>query len=83
MVSVDYAESAARLGLDVEQVLEVTALGRDLPALAGDTVTTRVVLSAFDVERSRARRPAGDRYRVVVRRGVRGPLVRLTASFTF
>lgn len=56
MVSVDYAALADRLGLDLDEVLEVVALGLDLPALADDTPTTRTVLAAVDLERSRAQR---------------------------
>ena len=59
MATLDFTALAARLGVSVDQVLEVAAMGADMPQVAsapvaGCTVRPRIVLAAVDLGRSRA-----------------------------
>lgn len=56
MAAPDFAALAARLGVSVDQVLELVSLGPDLRDLAGATAAARVIFSAADLDRSRAHR---------------------------
>lgn len=61
MKSMDFAQLAERLGLDLDQVLEIASLGGDLPSVAAAPVAgcaTRpgVVLDAVRLDHSRAQR---------------------------
>ena len=61
MERVNFAALAARLGVSVDQVLEVAAMGADMPQVAtapvaGCTDRPRIVLAAVDLDRSRTER---------------------------
>ena len=56
MAALDFAALAERLGVSVEQVLELVSFGPDLRELAGALAAARVVFSAVDLDRSCAQR---------------------------
>lgn len=56
MESVNFAQLAERLGLDLDQVLEAVSLGPELRDLAGTSATARVIFDAVQLERSHTQR---------------------------
>lgn len=76
MAALDFRALAARLGVSVDQVLEVAAMGADMPQVAsapvaGCTTRPRIVLAVVQLDRSRTERArpetdaeyaAGERY---------------------